>query len=189
MLVGWLVRKAIHDLLAMRAEDAEGFFSTVSERLVQVAQSQIGLGEVEANNAGTSVAKFKGLADVTPGRDLGSWCASFASWCMIEAGFWPTLYGIDLSAWNRKRHGARWLFSFVARIGTRVAVPARGDLLLWDRGEEGSWKAHTGLTILREKQWVHYVDGNAGPFPSPVARRIMNLDKPPLRYIGAARLP
>jgi hypothetical protein len=152
----------------------------LGERIAQVAAGQLGRGEQGGNNAGHDVAQYKGLLHWTPGGDQGAWCASFASWCLVQAGVDPTDLGVEMATWTRRRHGARWLWRTVGRAGGHPTTPEPGDLCLWDRGPAGSWQAHVG--IVSASGWPERVEGNHGPTVR------LYLDTRP-RFLGFARVP
>lgn len=166
---------------------------TLAQRVLEIASGQIGRGEEGRNNAGRSVALYKGVADVR--NDLGPWCASFVSWCLANAlGGHPSAasyLGVSLEVWQKKRHGARWLWRQARKRGG--AVPYEnvqpGDWVLWDRGQEGSWQAHLGLVEHATSDTYSTIEGNRGPFPSLVSRYTYRFDEARKdRLIGFARL-
>lgn len=156
---------------------------TLGERTLAVAITQLGKGELGGNNGGADVARYKGRP-VTPGN-MGAWCASFVSWCMMAAGGDNPL---DLKRWQRKRHGAKALYRMIGKAGSFVTDPQPGDVVCWDRGKKGSWQGHIELIETAENGVIGTIAGNVGRFPSLVKRMEHDIDRQP-RLIGFARMP
>jgi len=169
------------------AEQARAHESLLAWRSLEIMVGELGCGEQGGNNGGPDVARYKGLAPNAPGN-LGAWCASSVSWCMERAGG-PNPLGIDAKAWERHRHGAKWLFRAIGKAGSFVTAPAPGDVFCLHRGAQGSWQGHIGFVAAVEGRRIHTVEGNRGPYPARVGRFVRDLDSPQLRLLGFARMP
>ncbi len=144
------------------------------ERFLAIALAEVGKGETTKNNAGPDVATYKGTMDIK--SDLGPWCASGTSWCFAQAlgGTAVASYAVSVSEkeWNRRRHGAKSLFNmFRNEYGTVAPTQIRpGDVVLWQRGVEGSWQGHIAVVSRVEPGTGHFwaVEFNRGGYPSKV---------------------
>lgn len=151
--------------------------------VLDAIRSQEGIGEIGGNNAGPHVEKYRGKR-----KGKGPWCAALVSWCIATAcSVLAIVLPLDLS------NGARRLFRNAVAAGWRVAYDdvQPGDLVLWARGPEGSWKAHIGVVDSVERDtegkvvsWLYWA-GNEGKYPARVALRAGHRK----RLIGFARLP
>lgn len=158
--------------------------STVGEDAIALAREEIrnGAREWGKNNAGRDVDKYR---DGNPGK--GSWCASFQWWLEKTA---RAARGLKMPF--EYTPGARKMFRLAAEHGMLVGLQdiQVGDLVLWARGDDGSWKAHIGRvsSVYRENGRVirwQYIAGNEGKYPAPVAEKYGHGKK---RRIGFARL-
>lgn len=128
---------------------------------VAIQQLRLGCGEIGGNNMGPDVARY-----IAPAKCPQNWCGAFAGWCYQEAA---RQLGIALPF--QRSLGAKRLGANVAAVGRRFTDPAEarpGDLMVFDRGAQGSWMGHVAMiesvgsrTALG--QIVATVEGNAGP--------------------------
>ena len=141
--------------------------SKLSEKIVQVATTQIGVQEIPKNsNAGPDVEKY--LKSVGLGKGY-SWCMAFVYWCALEAAkqlnIPITLYktGGVMAMWN-------------AKPLLRVKVPQPGDIMILDYGKG---LGHTGIVEKIVGTDVHTIEGNTNDEGSregyEVCRRIRKL--------------
>jgi len=119
---------------------------------LSVAQSQIGLGEIGANNTGVYVRKYLG------GKDNLPWCAGFISYCLKEAG-------IRLPYILRAKD--------YLNMGIKVDRPKPGDLAVFSRNGGG----HIGIIEKVDVNKITTIEGNTGNYPSKV-KRIVYKGKP-----------
>lgn len=140
----------------------------LSKKALEIALNEIGNGEEVGNNRGPHVAKYAGTQPI-PNVDHGAWCSLFVSWCMVQAGYDPTVHGVSWNRWNRKRRSAKWLFRLVRNTGHSLLVPEPGCLVCWNRGARDSWKGHIGICSASKGEGVFVVvEGNRGAYPSKV---------------------
>lgn len=122
--------------------------SKLSEKILQIAITQIGVQEIPKNsNAGPEVEKY--LKSVGLGKGY-SWCMAFVYWCASEAAkqltLPNTLYktGGVLAMWN-------------ARALLRVKTPQPGDIIILDYGKG---LGHTGIIEKIVGTTLHTIEGN-----------------------------
>ena len=135
--------------------------------VLDVAISELGNGEEGGNNSGPHVAKYKGIPDDGDPDNDGAWCASFISWCSIQAASKALrVLPYDVS------HGAKRLFKNIVKGGgILVSSPRPGDIVCWDRGTPGSWQGHIGVVeSVDDGGVIHTIEGNVGRYPSKVRR-------------------
>lgn len=129
----------------------------VGQRMVQLAQREIGVSETGGNNESTRIREYRTAtagAENTP----GPWCAYFVSWLAKEAGA-PigaggngTGYVPTLEAWGKQEgrfveHGQ--------------GLPSPGDIVIFDWGSRGT-ADHTGIVERVDADGtVHTIEGNA----------------------------
>lgn len=139
-----------------------------SEKIIKIAQSQIGKGEQYGNNKGPEVKKY------TKGKEI-SWCAGFVSWTLDKANI--SKKGYILSAkeyWNKYKIN-------------RVKEPRPGDVICFYRGSRGDWTGHVGIIEKVQGQKITTIEGNVGPYPAKVMRKIYTLGHIP-KLLGFIRI-
>jgi uncharacterized protein (TIGR02594 family) len=129
----------------------------VGQRMVQLAQQELGVSETGGNNESSRIREYRTAtagAENTP----GPWCAYFVSWLAksagapIGAGGNGTGYVPTLEAWGRQEgrfvdHGR--------------GMPAPGDIVIFDWGGRGT-SDHTGIVERVDADGtVHTIEGNA----------------------------
>jgi len=112
-----------------------------------IAQSQIGLGELGANNQGQYVKEYLN------GQENLPWCAGFISYCFKKANY-------HLPYLLRAK-------SYL-KIGTKVTNPKAGDLIIFSRKNGG----HIAIIEKVTKDTIITIEGNLGEYPSKVKRVI-----------------
>jgi CHAP domain len=136
---------------------------------VALGELERGCGEFGGNNCGPDVERY-----IAPGKPPASWCAGFVGWCYAEAA---RELGVALPF--RRSLGAKALGKAIAAAGRRFSDPAQaqpGDVMILDRGAQGSWMGHATIVERVAGGAVHTVEGNSGPkvrrrvHPVPVAR-------------------
>ncbi len=129
----------------------------VGQRMVQLAQREIGVSETSGNNESPRIKQYRTAtagAENTP----GPWCAYFVSWLAREAGA-PigaggngTGYVPTLEAWGKQEN------RFVEH---GKGLPSPGDIVIFDWGSRGT-ADHTGIVERVEPDGtVHTIEGNA----------------------------
>lgn len=138
-----------------------------SNKLVEIARTQVGLGEKGKDNAGDIVLKY------TKGRQI-PWCASFVSWSLEQAGYSGGYLFSARSFWTSG--------SF-----ERVSVPREGDIVVFTRGNPKGRMGHVGIVERVDGGKLTTIEGNVGSYPAHVKRRHYTLGKMP-RLLGFVRL-
>ena len=129
----------------------------VGQRMVQLAQQEIGVSETGGNNESSRIKEYRTAtagAENTP----GPWCAYFVSWLAksagapIGAGGNGTGYVPTLEAWGKQEN------RFVEH---GQGMPAPGDIVIFDWGGRGT-ADHTGIVERVDPDGtVHTIEGNA----------------------------
>lgn len=116
-------------------------------RIVQIAESQIGKGEIGGDNKGPEVRKY------TRGKEV-AWCSGFVSWVRSRAGYEGTYILHARSYWTSSR--------------IRTTKPKPGDVIVFRRGGHGG---HVGIVEKVQGQTITTIEGNVGPYPAKVKRQ------------------
>ncbi len=117
---------------------------TGSQAIVQVALSQEG-------NGGDTYWSWYGFTSRV------SWCACFVSWCGEQCGY---LAAGVMPKFALCSDGAKW-FQSKGQFRDGSSVPAAGDIIFFDRGNDGSID-HVGIVESVKKGTVNTVEGNSG---------------------------
>jgi cell wall-associated NlpC family hydrolase len=130
----------------------------VGQRMVQLAQGELGVTESGGNNDGSRIREYRSAtagAENTP----GPWCSYFVSWLAknagapVGAGGNGTGYVPTLEAWG-KQQGRYQDFSAGAR-------PQPGDIVIFDWGRDGV-ADHTGIVEnVGADGSIHTIEGNS----------------------------
>lgn len=115
--------------------------------IVEIAQSQIGKGEIGGDNRGPQVKKY------TRGQEV-AWCAAFVSWVRSQSGQASPYLLAARSYWKNYSH-------------KRVARPRSGDLIIFARGNH---QGHIGIVERVQGNTITTIEGNVGKFPATVRR-------------------
>ena len=86
-----------------------------------------------------------------------SWCACFVSWCAEQCGY---LAGGVLPKFSLCSDGVKW-FQSNGRFRDGSYVPAAGDIIFFDWGNDGSID-HVGIVVNVKKGAVYTIEGNSG---------------------------
>lgn len=138
--------------------------------LLDVAKTQIGLGEEGSNNRGPIIEVY---ADSVGMQTPILWCAAFVSWVYKQ-----TCRELGLKPQNVGRANAKRMADAVlAKGGTLVfsekdgllLTPRPGDLHVWHRGDN-RFSGHIGIITEYNEKTKEFtaIDGNRGSFPSKV---------------------
>lgn len=125
-----------------------------------IAELKAGAGEVGGNNAGPWVKKYLAPAGLGEGN---SWCASFVSWCYLQAS------GGDKAAMPFAYNpGARSLLQKLKDRGWAQAprsgyLPQPGDIVVWWRVQLAGWQGHVGLVHQVQDGMLYTIEGNRSP--------------------------
>ena len=118
-------------------------------KIVKIALSQLGKGEIGGDNKGPQVEMY------TRGQDV-SWCAAFVSWVLTKAGVRGEGYLLSArSYWTKyKAH--------------RVHSPKSGDIICFYRGSRRGHSGHVGIVERVKDGEVYTIEGNVGRYPAVV---------------------
>lgn len=116
------------------------------ERVYAIASKEIGITEVPGRKHNPRVLEYH----ATTGKfsdDETSWCGSFVSWCLKQAG---------LSTIGAEGAGARnWL-----KYGVPTVNPKKGDIVVFWRVSISSWQGHVAFYSHEDKNYVYVLGGN-----------------------------
>lgn len=179
LLEAWVVARTRFPSGADAGHDPE----QLATAALAVAITQLGLAE-DGHNGGPNVAKW-----IAPAQCPQNYCAGFAGWCYQEAA---RQLGVALPF--QRSLGAKRLGANVAAVGRRFTDPTEakpGDLMIFDRGAQGSWMGHVAIVEDAARGYkisgvpaVATVEGNAGP----KVKRGMRAAGPPERFAFFASL-
>ena len=125
-----------------------------------IGELNAGAREVGGNNCGRWVKKYLAPAGLEEGN---SWCASFVSWCYLQAS------DGDLSAMPFPYcPGARALLQKFKAKGMGFAPnsgykPEPGDIVVWWRERLEGWFGHVGLVHQLKDGMLYTIEGNKSP--------------------------
>ncbi len=133
------------------------------EQLLKIAFSELGTEEIVGDQHNPEVLKYAKdtkIAGVT--TDEVAWCSTFVNWVAWKAG-------LQMSG---KANARSWL-----TVGTKVAVPEPGDVVVYWRESPQSWKGHVGffLGFSIDKKRIYTLGGNQGNRVSVSAYRVDNV--------------
>lgn len=143
---------------AQNAEHAErNLFKVATE----IALNNRGNGESESNNRGADLYLWRQNDGTGLPWDLaGPWCASFASFCLVQAAKRLDDYALPF----KTSRGAKTLTERVAEVGRECVNPEPYALICWHRSSLGSAsrKGHVGFIVSydRATDTLITVDGN-----------------------------
>ena len=119
--------------------------TSVIEKFVEIAESQIGY--IEGNNNNTKYGTWYNL-------NFQPWCAMFVSWCAAQAGILNSIvpkycycpYGVNA-------------YQLKGRYHTKNSgyIPKRGDIIFF---QENGVASHTGIVTSVSGNIIHTVEGN-----------------------------
>ena len=133
------------------------------EQLLKIAFSELGTEEFVGDQHNPEVLKYAKdtkISGVT--TDEIAWCSTFVNWVAWKAG-------LQMSG---KANARSWL-----TVGTKVAVPEPGDVVVYWRDSPQSWKGHVGffLGFSIDKKRIYTLGGNQGNRVSVSAYRVDNV--------------
>lgn len=125
-----------------------------------IAELNAGACEIGGNNCGPWVKKYLAPAGLPEGN---SWCASFVSWCFLQAS------GGDKDAMPFAYcPGARALLRQFKDRGMGYAPnsgyePKPGDIVVWWREKLSGWLGHVGFVYGLKDGMLYTIEGNKSP--------------------------
>lgn len=114
------------------------------------ALTQYGVEEiVGGQHNATIVNYFKECGHEWVKDDETAWCSAFVNWCAKTTGY----------EYTGKLNARSWL-----DIGEEVSDPMPGDIVIFWRGSQNSWKGHVAIFINKGEDNVHLnvLGGNQG---------------------------
>ncbi len=125
-----------------------------------IGELKAGAGEIGGNNAGPWVKKYLAPAGLDKGN---SWCASFVSWCYLQASG-----GNTTSMPFPYDPGARSLLQRFKDLGWTQEPqsgyqPQPGDIVVWWRVQLTGWQGHVGLVHQVQDGMLYTIEGNRSP--------------------------
>lgn len=119
-------------------------------KIVKVAQTQIGKGEIGGDNRGSTVKFY------TKGQEV-AWCAAFVSWTLRQSG-----------------HDLPYLLSARSYYKNpnfkHVKQPKSGDIIVFYRGKRTDNTGHVGIVEEVRGNKITTIEGNVGKYPAVVKR-------------------
>ncbi|WP_372934032.1 C40 family peptidase [Mariniphaga sediminis] len=130
------------------------------EALLKIAFNELGTEEISGTQHNPEILKYAREAGIKGiSSDEIPWCSTFVNWVAWKAGL----------QFSGKANARSWL-----NIGTRVASPEPGDVVVFWRESPQSWKGHVGffLGISPDRKRVYCLGGNQGNRVSVSAYRL-----------------
>lgn len=120
------------------------------DKLLKIAFNELGTEEFTGDKHNPEILKYAKdtkIAGIT--TDEIAWCSTFVNWVAWKAGL----------QFSGKANARSWL-----NVGTKVASPEPGDIVVFWRESPQSWKGHVGIFtgISFDKKRVYCIGGNQG---------------------------
>ncbi len=147
-----------------------------------ITELKAGAGEVGGNNRGPFVKKYLQPAGLGEGE---SWCASFVSWCLLQASGgaksqMPVAYNPGARALLGEFQDKGW-----AKQPGSNYTPLPGDLVFWWRVQLNGWQGHVGLVHQVRNGMLHTIEGNRSPNVQGFSYVLSRMDQ----LLGFGHLP
>jgi hypothetical protein len=125
-----------------------------------IGELKAGACEVGGNNSGPWVKKYLAPAGLDEGN---SWCASFVSWCYLQASGagtnkMPFAYCPGARALLKEFRDNGW-----AQDPQSGYEPVPGDIVVWWRAQLSGWEGHVGLVHQVKDGMLYTIEGNRSP--------------------------
>jgi|TARA_R110000822_G_scaffold80672_7_gene192156 hypothetical protein len=144
-------------LARLSTKDAIVLRGSVSEKMVNLARSEIGVSEIDGSNCGPRVDEYKAATWLDPDKGW-PWCAAFLCWLIREA-----IEGEDV-AFKRPQTAGAWDFENWARKQVNNGVELRkptnedikaGDIVIYTF-------SHIGLAVkdIDSSGYITTIEGN-----------------------------
>ena len=119
-----------------------------------IGELKAGAGEVGGNNKGPWVKKYLKPAGLDEGN---SWCASFVSWCYLQASnaVMPFAYCPGARSLLKEFRDNGW-----AKEPQSGYQPLPGDIVVWWRVQLAGWQGHVGLVHQVKDGMLYTIEGN-----------------------------
>lgn len=155
-----LVTPSAIDYLQLPAKNKGGSVIGRAALAAAIGELQASAGEIGGNNAGPWVKKYIAPAGLNEGN---SWCASFVSWCYLQAsGGKPAAMPFQYNP------SARGLLQQFKKSGWEHEPnsgyqPQPGDIVVWWRVQLTGWQGHVGLVHQVQDGMLYTIEGNRSP--------------------------
>lgn len=117
-------------------------------KIIQVAEAEIGYTEIPANSNKTKYGKWFGYDGV-------AWCAIFVSWCYDKAG-----YPLGNIGYLKGYAGCQSGVAFFTKTKRITTNPVEGDIVFFDWNGDGRFD-HTGIFVKWiDKTTFETIEGN-----------------------------
>jgi hypothetical protein len=132
-------------------------------KLVEIAQNEVGVREVGGNNRGARIREYQAATELAPAA--WPWCAAFVDWCIKEwlddpkAVQWLNLKNRTPEMWRPKTALAYGLTSWArnrpntTRIFTERDKAMPGDIVTFDF-------SHVGIVVKDNGFSIETIEGN-----------------------------
>ena len=120
-----------------------------NSKILVTAMTQYGIKEIVGKQDNPQVLKYFDILGLDGKRlkDETAWCSAAINWVMIQCSL-PATYRLNARSW------LDW--------GVEVFIPVPGDVVVFWRERESSWKGHVGIFIRKENGWIWVLGGNQG---------------------------
>ena len=117
-------------------------------KIVEVAEKEIGQVEVPKNSNKTKYGKWFGFDGV-------AWCGMFVSWCYAQAG-----QQLPKIGFNKGFAGCQTAVAYFKKNNQLTTKPIAGDIVFFDWNKDGRYD-HTGIFVkwLNENEF-ETIEGN-----------------------------
>lgn len=150
--------------------------STLGRAALAIAIGELkkGAGEVGGNNSGPWVKKYLAPAGLGEGE---SWCASFVSWCYLQASggdrhAMPFAYCPGARNLLEEFKAKGWASGPKSGYG-----PQPGDIVVWWRESLSSWYGHVGFVHQVKDGMLYTIEGNKSPNVQGFSYVLSRMDK------------
>lgn len=125
-----------------------------------IDEIKAGAREIGGNNRGAFVRKYLQPTGLPEGN---SWCAAFASWCVLQAcggvkERMPFAYSPGARALLKQFKDKGWAFAPPVE-----RAPEPGDLVFWWRVQLQGWQGHVGFVHQVKDGMLYTIEGNRSP--------------------------
>ena len=134
-------RTSNYQIINYQGSNDQIFIRQKTDRLLEIAKSQIGVREATGNNDGEEVEKYLAYTGNKKGEP---WCAAFVSWVFGQAGY--------------KEPRTAWSPSLFPK--SRQVKEARPASIFGIYFADKKRIAHVGLVETQQGDWLYTLEGN-----------------------------
>ena len=133
------------------------------DKLIQIAQNELGVREHGGNNRGNRIREYQSSTNLAPGA--WPWCAAFTGWCIrewlkdSEVVRWLNLQRLTPEEWRPKTALAYGLTTWArqrpntTRVFTEREKAMPGDIVTFDF-------SHVGFVVSENASSIVTIEGN-----------------------------